>query len=324
MFLGREYDQLQKFLDRFSQFGEIHKLGAVSTNNKNFEIIGLTLGSKEPEAPSFGLFAGVHGLEKIGTHLAIYFLDSLIKQLVWDETLMQKLSRCRICSIPLINPAGMFLNKRSNANNVDLMRNAPQDASGKTLFLASGHFLSPKLPWYRGEPHKLETENQALVDFVQKNMFDSNFAFSLDLHSGFGMQDRLWFPYAKTSADIPHHRLANDFKDLIDTSIGNHVYKIEKQSDSYLLHGDMWDYIYDLHLQKHNLKKVFLPWTLEMGSWIWVKKSPFQILKKGGLYNPYKVHRYYRILRRHWRLLDTFFNAVKNHKNWVNNEHSAS
>lgn len=47
----------------------------------------------------------------------------------------------------------------------------------------------------------------------------------------------------------------------------------EPQSQQYLTHGDLWDHLYLRALTGHP-GHLFLPLTLEMGSWLWVKKNP--------------------------------------------------
>jgi hypothetical protein len=42
----------------------------------------------------------------------------------------------------------------------------------------------------------MEKEAQALCRVVDQHLFNSPLSIALDLHSGFGIQDRLWFPYA--------------------------------------------------------------------------------------------------------------------------------
>ena len=63
-------------------------------------------------------------------------------------------------------------------------------------FLVGGQRFSPKLAWFRGDPEKLEEENQVLLKFLEKKVFCSDFSLVLDCHSGFGFHDRIWFPYA--------------------------------------------------------------------------------------------------------------------------------
>lgn len=283
---------------------------------RTFPIQKLVFGSRDRSLPTFGLFAGVHGLEKVGTHVALYFLECIASQLRWDGEMAERLKRCRLVSIPLVNPAGMSNQWRSNPNGVDLMRNAPVDALDRPPFLLGGHRLSPLLPWYRGRAGApMEVEAQALVDTVELEMFEASAAFALDLHSGFGAVDQLWYPYAKARNQFPKQAEVDRFAQVLNESYPYHIYKIENQA--YTTHGDIWDYLFDRHRERfpHN-EKTFLPWTLEMGSWIWVKKKPLQLFSLLGPFNPLEPHRYRRIMRRHFWLLDFFHRATANYHVW--------
>ncbi|MNT18439.1 hypothetical protein D3C72_1536500 [compost metagenome] len=44
--------------------------------------------------------------------------------------------------------------------------------------------------------------------------------------------------------------------------------------------------------------------TLELGSWLWIKKNPRQLFSRAGIFNPIKAHRTARVLRRHVSLFD--------------------
>jgi hypothetical protein len=311
-----ELVRLEKIVNTSMPLLTMEVLNTVKVKDKTFPIISLCIGPDDKSLPTFGLFGGVHGLEKVGTHVILYYLESLIEQLKWDQELQNRFKTMRLVSIPMINPAGVYLNTRCNANGVDLMRNAPVEATSKTPFLVGGQTYSNKLPWYRGDLTKLEVESQALVDFVKAEMFESTFSLALDIHSGFGIQDRLWYPYAKTTDAFPLASKALDFAKLLDKSHPFHIYKMEPQSMSYCTNGDLWDYLFDLHYQKEQGKKTFIPWCLEMGSWTWIKKNPRQLFSSLGPFNPIKVHRYQRIMRRHYNLIDFFSKASNNFMAW--------
>lgn len=316
--LFRELEKVYRLVDKVHGHGQVKLLGNVDVKAHRLPIYGFEFGNPEPSAPCFGLFGGLHGLEKIGTELAVYFLYNLVERLEWNKQLRQSLEQIRIVSIPLLNPGGMYLGTRANPNGVDLNRNSPVRSRGKKIFLASGHSLSPKLPWYAGQAGKLEKENQILVDFVTKHMLPSRFSLALDLHSGFGLKDRLWFPYSKTPEPFPYYEIANKIKNLVDSNMKHHIYQIEPQADSYIIEGDIWDYLFDQHYSdKKHKEDIFIPWTLEMGSWIWVKKNPLQLLSMDGMFNPYREHRFKRVMRRHWRLLDLYMNLCANHEGWM-------
>lgn len=296
-------------------------LADVRVGERSVPIWSIVVGPDDPDLPTYGLFAGVHGLERIGTHVALAFLESLFARMRWDTPLAALFEKCRLVSIPLLNPGGMLLGRRSNPSGVDLMRNAPVEADGKVPFLLGGQRISPRLPWYRGavdEP--MQPEAQAFVDFVERELTPSRAALALDVHSGFGRIDRLWFPYARTRQMFPGIDHVRRFKSLLDRSYPHHVYWIEQQSDSYTTHGDLWDYVYDRWRiqagEEAHRSRFFIPWTLEMGSWAWVRKSPAQLFSSLGIFNPMKPHRYERILRRHMFLLEFFLRAVRNQERW--------
>lgn len=313
-----ENDQLEELVEKARPYAKIKELTTVNAKGKEFPVVSFVFGEEDPTLPTFGLFGGVHGLEKVGTHVALYFLQSFVSHLNWDADLRQRLKRCRLVSIPLVNPGGMYLHNRSNPNGVDLMRNAPQDALEKTPFLVGGHRYGPHLPWFRGsDKSELEKESNALVEFVREEMLQATTSFALDLHSGFGMVDRLWYPYAKTREDFPYREQAENMASLLNESHPYNVYKVEPQSDSYVTHGDLWDYLFDEHYRANKgTDNLFIPWTLEMGSWLWVKKNPQQLFRALGHFNPLKPHRYRRIMRRHMALLEFFFRATVNYSNW--------
>jgi hypothetical protein len=89
-------------------------------------------------------------------------------------------------------------------------------------------------------------------------------------------------------------------KTMFEQAHPHHGYAFEPQSHQYLLHGDLWDYAYDLAPPEN----LFLPMTLELGSWLWIKKNPRQLFSRDGIFNPIKAHRTARVLRRHVSLFD--------------------
>ena len=63
--------------------------------------------------------------------------------------------------------------------------------------------------------------------------------------------------------------------------------------------------------------RIFLPLTLEMGSWRWIKKRPTQLFSAVGIFNPLKEHRHQRVLRRHLVWLEFLLRATANWRQWV-------
>lgn len=293
-------------------------LSEVSYKDYTYPIYSFVIGNPNPELPTLGLFGGVHGLERVGTQVVLQFLKSFLSELKWNTVLRESLNHYRIVTIPLINPVGMAHLKRSNGRGVDLMRNAPVESDpGYFYQIYRGHKLSRHLPWYRGRD-VMETESQALCYFVEKEMFQSRCALAIDFHSGFGMKDRLWYPYAKTKDAFPLIFEAKNIAKILNETHPHHVYHIESQSDSYTTHGDLWDYLFDQHQNRFakQYDNLFIPWTLEMGSWMWLKKNPMQIFKRDGVFNPLVKHREQRTMRRHFVLIDFFTKLIRNRHAW--------
>ena len=57
--------------------------------------------------------------------------------------------------------------------------------------------------------------------------------------------------------------------------------------------------------------------TLELGSWLWIRKNPRQLLSRHGIFNPIKAHRIKRVLRRHADLLDFLTRAAYAAPSWL-------
>lgn len=312
----RELERINALIQAGGKELRAEVLARVEEKDEIFPVYGLVIGPKDPTRPAFGLFAGVHGLERVGTQIALTFLENIVARLSWDRDLQRSLRKCRIVTVPLVNPSGIRFRHRCNYRGVDLMRNAPVEAESKTPLLVGGHRISPVLPWFRGYG-EMETEARAVVDFVRSELFPARACVTLDLHSGFGVRDRLWFPYAKTMAPPPIMPQVRAFIDLLERSLPHHVYRVEPQSAAYCTHGDLWDYLLDEHLASNQPSQVLMPWTLEIGSWVWVRKNPRQLLLSDGPFNPIKPHRHDRAMRRHMALLEFFYRAVRNHRRWL-------
>lgn len=299
---------------RLASLVRTHELLKLEHGDRFFKIKAYVIGSSAPQAPTLFITGGVHGIERIGAELCMGFLRHTIKRLSWDQKYKEILSVLKVIFIPLVNPVGFHLQTRANPNGVDLMRNAPIDAVEVAPFLLGGQRYSNKLPWYRGKLGEVEKENVVLFDFFKKECFQSDCVVSLDCHSGFGLRDRLWFPYSGSRQPFAKIAELQAFFKLFEQIYPYHIYHIEPQCHSYLLNGDIWDYLYQ-EFEKSS-QKLYLPLTLEMGSWIWVKKNPLQIISKQGLFNPVKKHRVQRTLRRHHLLFDFLLSALYSNKSW--------
>lgn len=298
-------------------------LGRLERGGESFPMLAFRFGPAEPGAPTFALVGGVHGLERIGTQVVLAYLRTLLEMARWDRVTRILLEHTRVVMLPLVNPVGMYLQRRANGNRVDLMRNAPVRAEGLASWhLFGGHRLWNRLPWYQGASGApMEAEARILCDFVRREIFPSEVSISIDVHSGYGQVDRLWFPYAKHNEPLPDLAEVVALKHLLDRAHPNHVYCLEPQSRHYLAHGDLWDYLYDEYRAARPEGR-YLPLTLELGSWLLVNKNLIQAFSALGVFNPRLPHRLRRTLRRHLFLFDLFHRAVGSPSPWTGMEAS--
>ncbi|RYF40148.1 MAG: zinc carboxypeptidase [Comamonadaceae bacterium] len=312
-----EHEELKAILREGAAYFDVDVAGEVHTRGPSFPLYTAGLGTRDPEAPAVGFFGGIHGLERIGTQLILHHMRALLFRLAWDELLHRQLEKVRLVFMPIANPGGMWADTRANPNGVDLMRNAPQRAERAVPFLAGGQTLGPWLPWYCGRPGEpMQAESAAVLRVVSEQLTKRPFSLALDCHSGYGFGDSIWFPYARTRRLMPH--LADMFalKAMLEQSMPHHRYSFEPQSNQYLLHGDLWDHAYDQALAA-TPAPVFLPMTLELGSWLWIRKNPRQLFSRHGIFNPIKAHRVQRVLRRHVDLLDFLARAAFSAPCWL-------
>lgn len=300
-------------LERILEQGKAHFKSSIECmvpcHQHRFPVYVATLGNDDPTVPAVGFFGGIHGLEGIGTRILLAFMHNLTIRLYWDKSLAAQLEHVRLVFMPLINPGGMYRRSRANPNGVDLMRNAPVESAESAPWLLGGQRISKHLPWYRGRAGAgMEVESQAVARVVRRELLNRPFSIALDCHSGFGLRDRIWFPWAHSR--LPHPRIAelHALTTLFEHSYPHHPYVFEPQCRQYLTHGDLWDY---LSMEAQALPaSVMLPLTLELGSWLWVKKNPRQLLSLSGMFNPLVPHREQRVLRGHLLWFDFLMRAT--------------
>jgi hypothetical protein len=305
-----QIQQLDLIVGTLKNFS-VQTIATIQDGTKEYPVYAfeLDLGPTSEEKKKNTLFisGGVHGLEWVGTELCLSLLHTLDEYASWDKNFRSQLRHMRICVIPLVNPVGVARFWRSNGQGVDLMRNAPVE-SKSPAFLLGGQNVSKYIPWYRGKG-VIQTELAALIAYVEYILERSTYTLSLDVHSGFGLQDQLWYPYAFSNDLFPGQHLIDTFTTMYRNVHPYHIYKIERQQ--YLTHGDVWDYLFLNDLRNGEAVR-FLPLTLEIGSWSWLRKNPLQLFQSGGLFNPIKAHRHQRVLRRHWNLVSFIIRLLSN------------
>ena len=309
-----ELDEIERIVAQAGPLVQCHVACRVTHRGTTLPLYAITMGNPDPRCPGIAFVGGIHGIELIGARVVIAFLRSLVARLPWDPSLQTLLQQTRILFLPLVNPVGALARTRANGAGVDLMRNAPVECDAAAPLLLAGHRIGGWLPWYRGRSGgAMEPESAAVVESVTRELHGRPLALVLDCHSGFGLRDRVWFPFAHRRSPIESLAELHALHEIFVRAHPHHAYVFEPQSNQYLTHGDLWDHL----VLQAPAGSVFLPLTLEMGSWLWVKKNPRQLFTRQGVFNPLIEHRERRVLRRHLPLLDFLLRAAAGHEHWL-------
>lgn len=234
------------------------------------------------------IVSGVHGLETIGVRIHLDMLSRLIdpKGRHYSPDLMA--GKFAIYSIPILNPAGLAHLTRANARGIDLNRNSGVE-SRKALPFFGGHKISGALPYFRG--HTKERETRALFRFLHEDFLRrrKRVHLALDIHSGYGSTNFLWWPYSYSNKPVFQERA---FESVATELRKRHkMYRIEPMALSYQTHGDLWDAaLIDFENRVNGKKRhplsLFMPFTLEIGTWHELRKSPTRLFNRETIFNP--------------------------------------
>lgn len=145
-----------------------------------------------PDAPAVLVCAAIHGVEYIGTEVALALLERAQR-----PELTRLLERAQLWVVPALNPdayaltwerqgQGSLKDLRTNANGVDLNRNFPRPSPMRPVFYNFGGWRTgsddPRNPFYRGEKPLSEPETRALVGLLERVPFVA----SANLHATMG------------------------------------------------------------------------------------------------------------------------------------------
>lgn len=304
-------------LVRLRQFGFSSK----TKEGFRFPIYVLEIGKpKAIKKNPAGLVAGVHGLETIGIRVLLDFLDHLFKKSAEDFFKEIKSGKVGIVCIPILNPGGVALNSRSNPRGVDLMRNSGMDAENAPFFFG-GQRLTNHLPYFRGK--SLEPEAKVLSRFLQEYFFPVKDSLIpvIDIHSGYGSIDHVWWPYARTQKECEDDFLYHKISKYLSQKKNHTNYKFGPQSETYTIHGDLWDRFYDTFLHKKETTTPksdsrLLPITLEIGTWSDLGQNPLKVFKKRGIFNPAKENKKKSIISHREFLTDVIRIAQTKLNDW--------
>jgi len=307
----QELLQLKRLERSFGDVVIMEEIGEVDYKGYRTPINAFFISHKpKPELPTIAFFSCFHGVEWIGGRVLVNFIEHLVREIKWDEDIKNLTEKVNICGIPIVNPVGRIEGYRSNGNGIDLMRNAPV-RSEHAIPLLGGQKLSRHLPWYMGEG--LEKENEIVVKFLHDYVFPSNFKMTIDIHSSFLRNSRIWIPYA-SGKKLPSKEAAV-FRQLRKTLNGIYKYnpyKYEKQEHIYTTHGDFWDYKFDRHNEVYD--GTYLPVTLEISSRDWTIKNFLKHWSMESLFSPFDRKESNAEYIKHIMVFDFLIRFLKNYQ----------
>lgn len=176
---------------------KVNKLKTAQTKLGN-EICLLAPSNFLPQKQEVSLVIGVfHGDEPQGKFL----IDEYLKNYPTSKSLISRWKRNRgersLLFIPCLNPDGMQLNQRTNANRVDLNRNFPTKNWGEDTSKAGNN----PADYFGGKSAGSEIETQFVIDVIRAYQPKS----ILTLHA----------PYKVVNFDGPAKELAQKISDII-------------------------------------------------------------------------------------------------------------
>lgn len=193
---------------------------------------------------------GMHGIEVIGTELALALLDRLTAPEL-DEACASLLEVSDVTVVPCVNPDGRQTSmaslaskrwyapgSRRNANRVDLNRNWPRPPGVEDHWLPISGTPNRHLPWYRGASPLSEPECRALLELIEPRPPVA----MLDLHSSGQILVYPWTSKVEPPADL------DGFRAMVDALRARQTrwrYKAKQSRAWYPIVGSMDDYMYD-------------------------------------------------------------------------------
>ena len=125
---------------------------------------------EEEDEPEFKYVSTIHGDENLATEMCLYFIDLLLTSYETDERITNLVDSTAIWIVPLMNPDGLELSRRQNANGIDLNRNFPL-------------LTDSSLNIFTGEP--LDALNrQPEVQHIMNWTVENSFVLSANIHTG--------------------------------------------------------------------------------------------------------------------------------------------
>ena len=163
--------KLQQYAENYPTITRLYTLGKSVQGRELWALLITDNPDIREDEPAFKYVATIHGDENPGTELCLQFIDLLLSNYCVDDRITGLIDETAIWIVPLMNPDGLELNRRGNANNQDLNRVFPIYGSDFT----ETYFNGGNLSLAGREPE---------VRHVMRWTLDNSFVLSANLHTG--------------------------------------------------------------------------------------------------------------------------------------------
>jgi carboxypeptidase D len=146
--------------------------------------------NNEEDEPEFKYVATMHGDESLGTEMCLYFIDLLLTEYGTDTRITNLVDSTAIWVVPLMNPDGLELGSRYNANGYDLNRSFPEYPGDFTGNIFDGEPLG-------------DAGRQPEVAHIMNWTAENSFVLSANFHAGALVVNYPYDDDGKGSVDSP-------------------------------------------------------------------------------------------------------------------------
>jgi carboxypeptidase D len=117
--------ELQGYAGTYPAICNLYTLGQSVQGRELWALLITDDPNNEEDEPEFKYVAAMHGDESLGTEMCLYFIDLLLTEYGTDTRITNLIDSTAIWVVPLMNPDGLELGSRYNANGYDLNRSFP-------------------------------------------------------------------------------------------------------------------------------------------------------------------------------------------------------
>ena len=161
---------LQDYADAYPSITRLVSIGESVQGREIWALHISDFPAQDQEEPEFKYVSTMHGDEPVGTEMCLYFIDYLLTNYGSLSRVTTLVNETSIWIVPLMNPDGLELGTRLNANGFDLNRSFPEYPEDFSTTMADG---APNLAG-------LEPEVAALMAWSHARRF----VLSANLHTG--------------------------------------------------------------------------------------------------------------------------------------------